>query len=77
MNIFPIIAYEDDQDEALSEVLGFQVLDSRGRILGTGENEEEAKNAALTAWFLSESNPISKKIKLGRNLIGKKPIKIS
>ncbi|OGZ65184.1 MAG: hypothetical protein A3C50_03015 [Candidatus Staskawiczbacteria bacterium RIFCSPHIGHO2_02_FULL_43_16] len=77
MNIFPIKACEDNQDEAFSEILGFQVLDSNGRILATGENEEEARNAALTALFLSESNPISKKVKLGHKLISKKTARIS
>ena len=65
-------------DGAVSEILGYQILDEKGVVIGRGEDEEEARNAALLSLYLQESNgKLSKKVKLGRKLIGKKTVKVS
>ena len=79
MHIFPITkASGDDMDETVNEILGYEVLNDRGVVLGRGEDEEGARNAALLNSYLAESNgKTSKKIKLGRKLTNKKKAKIS
>ena len=55
MNIFPITR-SSDEFEDISEIIGYQVLDSKGLVIGCGETEEEAREKALTSMYLAESN---------------------
>ncbi len=71
MHIFPIIS--SDEFDNVSEILGYQVVDSKGIVLGKGETEEEAREKALLAMYLAESNEDnSKKIKLDQKLFKKR-----
>ena len=72
MNIFPITKSSDEFDD-INEILGYQVLDSKGVVLATAETEAEAREKALLAMYLSESNEDnSKKIKLDPKLFKKR-----
>jgi hypothetical protein len=74
MNIFPLFkAGSDDLDGDLSEIIGFQAVNSKGVVLGRGESEEEARENALIAMYLAESNEDSpRKIKLDPKLFKKR-----
>jgi hypothetical protein len=72
MNIFPILK-DSDENEAFSEILGYQVLDEKGNILARGEDMDECREKALIAMYLAECNEAtSKKITLHPKLLNKK-----
>lgn len=72
MNIFPITKSSDEFDD-VSEILGYQVLDSKGMVIASGETEEEAKEKALVSMYLAESNEDNlRKIKLDPKLFKKR-----
>jgi hypothetical protein len=74
MNIFPITKSSDEFDD-ISEIIGYQVLDSKGLVIGSGETEEEAREKALLTMYLAESNEEnSRKIKLDITLLRKKMV---
>ena len=71
MHVFPITS--DESDENISEILGYQVLDAKGVVLAKAETEAEAREKALLAMYLDESNEDnSKKIKLDPKLFKKR-----
>ena len=73
MHIFPIIKNSDELDGDISEIIGFQAVNSKGIVLGRGESEEEARENALAVMYLAESNEDnSRKIKLDPKLFRKR-----
>lgn len=74
MHIFPITKVSSGEfDEDITEILGYKVVSPDGKVLGTGEDEEEALQAALAVSYLAESNEDnSRKIKLDPKLFRKK-----
>jgi hypothetical protein len=74
MHVFPILeSHSNEHDEEFAKVIGYQVLDSNGVLLAKGESPTEAKEAALVAMFLSESNGnTSKPLKQNRGLLSKR-----
>ena len=74
MHIFPILS--DNSDEAINEILGYQILDSEGIIISKAETVEEALDQALLKSYMVESNEDNRKdIKLGSKLINRRTYK--
>ena len=73
MHVFPITKNSDEYDENINEILGYQVLDSKGVILAKAETKEEALESALAIAYLAESNEdTSKKVTLGHKMFSQK-----
>lgn len=74
MNVFPIFKEDfEDNNELVNEILGYQVVDSKGMVISKGETPAEATERALAIMYLNESNPKTK-IKLNKRIFIKKAI---
>lgn len=71
MHVFPILEnHSNEHNEELAKIIGYQVLSSDGMLLAKGETPTEAKEAALVAMFLLESNgDIPRPLRRNRRLL--------
>ena len=57
METFPILA-ESEENEEFSQILGYQVVDTKGKIIARGETPAEAEQNAIAVLYPLEY-PIS------------------